>query len=252
VRSGPTLLFALPLLCGGCGVDLEHGLDERQANQIVSVLDSAGIAAEKRADDTQSGAYKIVVTRAEAARSFRVLEAQDLPKAHDKGLGESFSASSLLPSATEERARLAAAQAVELERTLESLPAVQVARVHLALPAEELLPGDTARVRPTASVLLRTRGTQAVAVADVQRLVAGAIPALQTADVNVLVTGGPADQAPTLEPFGPLRVARESRSTLATLAASGLALIALLALGLTFAAYRLAVARRALHDADRS
>src|SRR5437016_5929773 len=66
---GSTMKAAqLLLVCAlaGCGVELEHGLDERQANEVVSVLESAGISADKTPEDGQANAYKIVVARAEA------------------------------------------------------------------------------------------------------------------------------------------------------------------------------------------
>src|SRR4051794_7099120 len=158
----------------GCGVELEHGLDERQANQIAALLDQAGIRADKQGQDD---AFTIVVPRAELARAVQTLEARDLPRSRIKAP----SASSLLPSPLEEKTRLAASEAARLEATLEILPQVSVARVHLALPPEELLPGDQPRVRPTASVLLKAHGD--VPIAEVQRLVARAVPSMQPADV---------------------------------------------------------------------
>jgi type III secretion protein J len=249
------LAFAA-LLAAGCGVELEHGLDERQANQVTAVLEEAGIGADKVADDAQgaTGRYKVVVTRAEAARAFSLLEARDLPRRDDKGLAETFAAGGLLPSAVEERARYAAALGAELERTLEALPGVSAARVHLALPAEDPLVGENAHARPTAAVLLRTRGPTAptaIAESEIRRLVSGAVHTLQPADVSVVVAASPGDApAPPLERFGPLRVARESRATLATLATSGLALVLLLSGAVLVAALRLSALRRRVRELE--
>jgi type III secretion protein J len=241
-------LLATLLLLAGCGVELEHGLDERQANQVLGALAQAGIDADKQADG-QNG-WTISVPRADTARAVKTLEARDLPRPREKGLGEAFGSSVFLPSAVEEQARLAVGTAVELGRTLEALPDVASARVHLALPPEELVPGDTPRARPTASVLLKTRGEKRVATADVQRLVAGAVPSLQPSDVTVVVTAGAADVPPELDRVGPLRVARESRGAATTLAASGLVAIALLSLSLALLGVRLQRARRRLRQLD--
>src|SRR5204863_291316 len=46
----------------GCSVELEHGLGERQANEVVAVLDRAGIAADKVADEAPGG-FKVVVAQ---------------------------------------------------------------------------------------------------------------------------------------------------------------------------------------------
>lgn len=249
MKAAPLLLV---FILSGCGVELEHGLDERQANEISSVLESAGISADKVADEGQNGTYTIVVPRSAAGRAFAVLEARDLPRRSLRGLSDTFARGTLLPSPVEDRARYAAALAAELERSLEEVPGVVSARVHLALPAEEPLVGDAAHARATASVLLKTHAPPALAPADVQRLVAGAVNGLQPADVGVVVAGAPPEPgAPPLDRVGPLRVAHESRALTAALATSGLALILLLALGLVFAAMRLGQLRRRLRELER-
>ena len=196
-----SILSALAVLSSGCSVELEHGLDERQANRVTGVLEAAGVSADKVAEEGASDAYKIVVARSEAGRAFALLDARDLPRREQHGLADTFAASSLLPSATEDRARLGAALAAELERTLEGVPGVVGARVHLALPVEEPLVGAAEHARPTASVLLKAAGALPLADADVQKIVAGAVPGMQAADVSVVRAGGAADApAPPFEP----------------------------------------------------
>jgi len=236
----------------GCGVELEHGLDEHQANEVEAVLESAGIAADKVAEDNNSAAYKIVVSRAEAGRAFSLLEARDLPRRALRGLSDTFAGGTLLPSPVEDRARYGAALAVELERSLEEIPGVVSARVHLALPEEEPLVGDSAHARPTASVLLKTQHALALSDADVKRLVAGAVHGLSSADVGVVVAAATVESgAPPLDRVGPVRVARESRTLTAALATSGLVIILLLSLGLVFASLRLGQLRRRVRDLER-
>lgn len=243
----------LVLLCAGCGVELEHGLDERQANEVAAVLEASGIAADKVAEEGQANGYKIVVAHAEAGRAFALLEARDLPRHAMRGLSETFGSGTLLPSPVEDRARYAAALAAELERSLQEVPGVVSARVHLALPAEEPLVGDGAHARPTASVLLKTARVLPLSDGDLKRLVAGAVNGLQAADVGVVIATAAADPgAPPLERVGPLRVARDSRTLTAALATSGLVLILLLSLGLVFAALRLGQLRRRMRDLERA
>jgi type III secretion protein J len=246
VRLACTIaLLATAAAAAGCGVELEHGLDERQANQVAAVLEQAGVGADKVADD--NGTFKIVVPRGEAARAFALLEARDLPKRGSKGLAETFADSGLLPSAASERARYAAALAAELERTLEAMPGVTAARVHLALPAEDPLaaPGDAARATPTAAVLLKTRATASVDEQAVRALVAGAVPTLSPAAVHVVAAAAPVDDAPPpLAELGPIRVARSSRATLVAFAASGLGLILILSLLWIRAAAQVAALRQ--------
>ena len=45
----PLSFLALMLLAAvGCGVELEHGLDERQANQVAAALERADLAPEQQ------------------------------------------------------------------------------------------------------------------------------------------------------------------------------------------------------------
>ncbi len=246
-----SILSALAVWTTGCSVELEHGLDERQANRVAAVLEAAGVAADKVAEEGANDAYKIVVARGEAGRAFALLDARDLPRREQHGLADTFAASSLLPSATEDRARLGAALAAELERTLEGVPGVVGARVHLALPAEEPLVGAAEHARPTASVLLKAAGALSLADGDVQKIVAGAVPGMQAADVSVVRTGGAADPTePLLERVGPLRVARDSKTMAATLATSGLLVIFLLAVGLVLTALRLGQLRKRVRELE--
>lgn len=242
MNRGRYAIFCLALC--GCGVELEHGLDERQANEIAAVLEQAGVSADKQPEPGQSGAYQIVVPRGDSGRAFALLEARDLPRRRPHGVGESFGKDSLLPSPVEERARYAAALGAELEHTLEGVPGVLSARVHLALPPEDALVGEAAHGRPTASVLLKS-ARPALADAEVKRLVAGAVTGLQAADVSVVVApSAPDPAAPPFERVGPLKVARESRTLTATLATSALGVILLLSLGLAYTAMRLGQLRR--------
>ena len=163
----------------------KHGLDERQANEVAAVLESAGIAAEKVAEDNNANAYKIVVGRAEAGRAFSLLEAHDLPRRSLRGLSDTFAGGTLLPSPVEDRARYAAALAVELERSLEEIPGVVSARVHLALP-----PRSRSSVRARTRARPRRSSSRpstrcALADSDIKRLVAGAVHGLDVSDVGV-------------------------------------------------------------------
>jgi type III secretion protein J len=234
-------------LLAGCGVELEHGLEERQANQVASLLETQGISADKVIEEGQGGTFKIVVSRGDAPRAFQILDAHDLPRRGQKGLGETYAEGGLLPGLVEERARLAAALSADLERTLEQIPGVTSARVHVALPPEDLLQSDHGR--PTASVLLKTTGPPATTEGDVRRLCAGAVHALAPADVSVVFADARlAAPEIALDHVGPVKVARGQRATLAAIAASGLALLLVLGVAVLVTTLRIARLQRKLRD----
>ncbi|MBV1776979.1 flagellar M-ring protein FliF [Burkholderiaceae bacterium DAT-1] len=79
----------------------------------------------------------------------------------------------------------------ELSHSIESLSAVQSARVHIAMPKESVFLRD--KVHPTVSVLLTLypgRLLEASQVAGIVHLVSGSIPSLQASDVTVVDQDG--------------------------------------------------------------
>jgi type III secretion protein J len=253
---------ALVVTVGGCSTGILHGLDERSANEAEASLERAGIAAEKVADDTAAlggttPVFTVRVARADGARALDLLRAAGLPRDRRRGFAEAYGQPSLIPTASEERARYLDALAGEIERTLETVDGVVGARVHL-VPVDidpGALDGDDAKPRPAAraAVLLKTRpesaraGRPPIDPADVRRLVAGSVPGLAEAAVAVVTTAAPEPSAsvPALAAVGPLRVSVTTRPLLVGTLAVGLALVALLAVLLLLTARRLATLERA-------
>jgi type III secretion protein J len=249
-------LLRLGLLVGalaGCTVPVQHGLDEASANEVVTALERAGIGAEKaHAEGPSTGAgpsFSVEVSGADVARALEHLRAVGLPRGQRKGLAETYAQPSLVPSATEDRARYVEALGNEIERTLETVDGVVSARVHLVLAESDPFASDAkVRVPAQAAVLLkiRTDAVTPLGEADVQRLVAGSVPGLAPAGVAVVVTKAP-EAAPggeaALVALGPLRVSPGSRATLIAGAGALLAVVAGLAMLLLMQTRKVAAAR---------
>ncbi|MBI5479206.1 MAG: secretion protein [Deltaproteobacteria bacterium] len=215
----PRLWLVLASLAVGCsGVDLQSGLEEKQANLAMVALDHAGIAAEKvREEGGRVPTYRLRVPSADAAQALKVLRSQELPRETPKGVLEVLGQPSLIPTATQERALHVSALGGELARTLETIDGVLAARVHLSLPDDNPLREAERRPHPSASVLIKARAGAPLAEDDVKRLVAGSIDGLDPAKVSVVVTVGlpaPPLQAVGLAAVGPFHVARSSRGPL--------------------------------------
>jgi type III secretion protein J len=236
----------LLLLLAACSTPIRHGLDEPAANEVVTALERANIGAEKARDDASGPtAFLVRVASGDAVRALDVLHELGLPRAKRTGFAETYGQASLVPTATEERARYLQALSGEIERTLETVDGVVGARVHLVLEEAEGM-GDKPRNPAHAAVLLRTRGLT-IAEPDVQKLVAGSVPGLAAANVAVVSTraatvigGG------ELAPVGPLRVTPGTRSLLVGALIVALGVLALLAVLLLFTARRLATVQREL------
>lgn len=204
----------LVLACAGCEAELAAELDAPQADEVVLALDEAGIGARKERDPT-SGAYRVIVARDEVAPALAVMREGELPRERAPGLDALFGERGLVPSASEERAREAAATAGELARSIEALEGVERARVHIALAAQAG-PLDAERTPPTASVLIEQRRGARVDEDAVRTLVAGAVSDLAAERVAVVRTNARAvrRREARLVTIGPIAVSRGSAALL--------------------------------------
>jgi type III secretion protein J len=235
LRFSP-LLLALGLV--GCAVPVATGLADEDANQVVVALERNGVAAHKEADPDSEARFRVTVGREDASAAVGILSQENLPQSKAPGVLDALGESSIVPSRTAEHAKLVRGMAGDLERSLRAIDGVLSARVHLAVPEEDLL-NDVEKPRPpTASVLLRYRGpTPPLASGEVQRLVAGAVPGLSPDQVSVVASSTAAPvRLPEreLSRLGPVTVTRASMLPL-KLMLGGVALLNLLLLGLMIA-----------------
>ena len=211
-------VIGLSLLAASCSVPIAAGLDEGDASQAVVALEKSGIAAEKDKDPDHENAYRVLVARDDAASALSVLGQEGLPPREAPGVLEALGRGSMVPSRLTEQAKLVAGTSGDLERTLRAVDGVVSARVHLAVPPRDPLALDEKAPGASASVLLRHRGAAPpIALAEIQRLVAGAVPGLDPSGVSVIMTPAPprarlAERE--LARFGPLTVTRASMTPL--------------------------------------
>lgn len=219
VQLGRILLAGLVL---GCSVPVAVNLDEGDANRAVVVLDQGGVGADKESDPEHEGRWRISVPRGETSLAIGVLAQENLPPRASPGVLEALGEGGVVPSRLSEHVKWTAGIAGDLERSLRTVDGVLSARVHLAIPPKELVPGVTEPGTPTASVLVRHRGsTPPMAASEVQQLVAGAVAGLAAEQVKVVLattpTARPADRE--LLRFGPVTVTRGSANSLRFVAA---------------------------------
>lgn len=215
-------------LLAGCNVPIAAGLDESDANHAIVALEKSGVAAEKDRDPDSEGRWRISVARDDASSAAGILSSESLPPAPSPGLLETLGQGSIVPSHASEQAKFVAGLAGELERSLRSLDGVVSVRVHLAIPEKDALSPDEATPPASASVLLRHRGSAPpIAINDIQRLVAGAVPGLTVAQVSVVASPVPPPARVAereLSRFGPLTVTRASVFPLRTIVGGALLL----------------------------
>jgi len=236
------------LVLMACQAPIQHGLDESAANELLSALERGGVGATKGKSEGGEG-FAVSVAKGDIARALELMRSQGLPRGRRAGFGETYKQASLVPTATEERARFVDALTGELERTLEVVDGVVSARVHLVLPEMDPMSMDPKpRVPAQAAILIKARVGQPppISEADVRKLVAGSVPSLAPEKVAVVVT--PAPESPSVQglglvSLGPLRMSAGSRSIVLA-GFGGVALILCVLAGLLiFMARRLAKAQ---------
>ena len=250
--SRSSLAAVALLLVAGCNASVRSRLSEAQANQIVVALDAASIAAHKvSGPNAEAHSYRVEVAAGELNAALRVLQQQDLPAPETPGAEIMLEPRGLIATPEEERARLTAATAAELARSLEGIDGVLSARVHLVLPSASR-PLDAAPAPPQAAVLVVHRaGTSSVDARAVRTLVAAAVSGLDPNAVTVVQTQrsakGAAGAASTVR-VGPFSVRRESAPLLKGVLCVALLLNLAMAVALIWTLRR----KRALHEAKLS
>lgn len=216
VRTRPLLpILLLSVLGGGCRTAVLHGLPEAETNRAIAVLQEQGISASKEADNLETGTWKVLVPRGDVTRVFGVLQQYRLPAPANRRFQDVFGKNKLVVAPVEEKALYLEALQGEIAHTLENVTGVVTARVHVALPEQDLS-GQNPKP-PKASVMLEYHadagGEAPIRAEDVARLVASAVSDLGADNVSVVMK--PIDlvrsqQAYDFVAFGPVVVSTGS------------------------------------------
>jgi type III secretion protein J len=199
IRFQLAMVLLLGVLATGCQrVDLMSGLDEVDAVDLIVLLRQNGIEATKKSSSSgQDVTWSIAVNPRDASNAFLVLAENDRPRSKPQGFADFFGNSKLIPTEIEEKAMFLQAQAGELSRTIESMPGVINARVHISIPEQDplrrLMEGERPPV-PRASVFVKqwapardaSDATQ-VTAQDIKTLVSGSIERLEPSNVAVVL-----------------------------------------------------------------
>ncbi|MGI4979447.1 MAG: type III secretion system inner membrane ring lipoprotein SctJ, partial [Janthinobacterium lividum] len=127
---GVSILFLL--LLAGCQTDLYTNLTERDANEMVALLQRHAVSASKVRQ--KDGRDTLVVEKQQFAQAVDLLREAGLPRKTFESMGDVFQPSGLVASPMQERARFLWALGQELSRTISDIDGVVTARVQVVLP----------------------------------------------------------------------------------------------------------------------
>ncbi|RJF97069.1 EscJ/YscJ/HrcJ family type III secretion inner membrane ring protein [Noviherbaspirillum cavernae] len=230
-------LLLLSLLCA-CGkvVDLQSGLKDVDANEMVTVLNRHGIDAQKR---TTKEGVALSVKDTDISRATEALNAAGLPRRNLSNLGQVFKKEGMISTPLEERVRYIHGLSSELEYTLQQFDHVVHARVHVVLP-ERVAPGEP--IMPSsAAVFIKYVPPldEDMVVPRVRKLVASSIPGLSGEEgrskVSVVLAASELT-APAVEwtTVGPFHVMADSAGSLIGTFTGIIAVFALVLLAMLF------------------
>ncbi len=157
-------------------------LSDRAGGEVIAALEQLDIPYHLSAAD---GSIEVPADQLHAAR-YR-LAARGLPRSDADARDEVDRAPRFGASSLEERQRYQHALEIDLARSIQSLEAVDLARVHLALPRVSPFLRDAPSA--TAAVLVRLHPGARLSteqVTTIQTLVAASVPRMKRSDVQVL------------------------------------------------------------------
>lgn len=176
----------LALMLTGCSREiLLRDLNERDANEIVGVLYSSSIEAQKLAD-AKGKAFSVEVRSSDLARAVAVLRALGLPKSPRTNLNEVFRSTGFAPTPFEERVRYLFGLAQEIERTISLMEGVLQTRVHVVTPDGASKIADLQQAKASIFVSYDDRYDIELLVPRIRRLVSDSIEGLSPQRVEIL------------------------------------------------------------------
>lgn len=150
-------IIAAVLVCAalaGCKVQLNAGLEESDANEIMARLMSNGVVASKIESDT--GMYNVMVAKSQFAEAVEIISAVGLPRQRFTNIGQMFDTDGLVASPMQERARYNFAKSQELAKSISTIPGVISVDVHIAAPQPETPFAEVSE--PSVSVMVKMNG----------------------------------------------------------------------------------------------
>lgn len=179
-------LCALVLL-SGCGkMELYSNLPEKQANEMMSILQQHKISAKK-----ESGAentWKIIVSDGNNfSRAVELLNSRGYPMDAFENLGQVFKKSGLVSSPLEEKARFMYALSGDVSETLNKIPGVLSARVHVVLPENDPYSDSVTSASAAVLITYRPESNLEEYVRDIKYIVTNSIEGLDYEKVSVAI-----------------------------------------------------------------
>ncbi|SFA73085.1 type III secretion protein J [Pseudomonas sp. NFIX10] len=187
MRPVVLLLLSCLLLSGCRQPTLLEGLDQHQANEVLSVLQRNNITAVKI--DTGKAGYAVKIDPLDFSAAVDLLNLYSLPSRPRLQVAEMFPSDALVASPRAEKARLYSALEQRIEQSLAMLEGVVSARVHVSY---DLDAGEGGRKSPPvhlAAVVVHERDVEPqLLITDIKRFLKNSFAAVEYENVSVVLS----------------------------------------------------------------
>lgn len=183
------ILWFLLLVIGlsGCNEQtLLNGLDQKQANEVVAVLQSYDIDATKQSSAKQG--FSVTVDKKQFLNAINLVNHYDLPSKPRIEIAQMFPEDSLVASPLAEKARLYSAIEQRLEQSLKTLKGVITASLHISYDFSDISKKKDQNIHITAIVRYETGADDQLLIADIKRFLKNSFNEVEYDNISVIMT----------------------------------------------------------------
>jgi type III secretion protein J len=186
------LLLAVAVLAG-CSYELQHNLNEDDANQIYTLLSKNGISAKKAKEEGgNEPTYMIAVAKTDAAQATELLREHSLPRQQQPGWESITKNKGMIPTEMEQRAMGLQALQGEIDRGLNKIDGILDVHVIPMQPENVDLTQPDKKPLNSVAVLVKYKpnaeGRPPIEEQAIRSWVAAASPDTRPEQVKVILT----------------------------------------------------------------
>jgi type III secretion protein J len=187
MKVSALLIFLCVALLGCRQPSLLEGLDQQQANEVLSVLLRNNIAATK-VDAGKTG-YSVKINQIDFSAAVDLLNLYSLPSRPRLQVAEMFPSDTLVASPRAEKARLYSALEQRIEQSLGVLEGVVSARVHVSYDLDAGEGGRKAAPIHLSAVAVHERDIEPqLLITDIKRFLKNSFAAVEYENISVVLS----------------------------------------------------------------
>ncbi len=179
------MALAALMALAGCKADLYSNLTEQEANEMMAVLMSNDITADKRG---LGDSFTLRVEEKDMVTAINLLTGKGYPRTQRQSIGSVFQKSGIISSPFEERVRYIYALGEEVAQTLSQIDGVVTARVHVVVPEDPQLGQPLKPASAAVFIKHEPEVDLEFLVPQIRRLVSSSIEGLDQLAVTVVLT----------------------------------------------------------------